>query len=248
MKFVRKAAKFLVLFTCTAGTSAGAVVAWSAYTSEPSEAAIETADLQQSNHTAKADRLPVVQTSAQVGAQAAPSFQLASVNSGHVPAQLPPGFRMAPAEQPSPNSSAPMALAPTTPDVAPAPVHSPAAAPEKPKRAATPLPPPPPEHKNAILDESQITSIKNRLRLTESQIEYWPAVEAALLDVVRKHARSVRNKSAYTGAPKIDVNSPEVQSLVWAAMPLLMRLREDQKKEVRQLARVLGLESVASQI
>jgi len=27
-----------------------------------------------------------------------------------------------------------------------------------------------------------------------------------------------------------------------------MRLREDQKKEVRQLARVLGLESVASQI
>jgi len=35
---------------------------------------------------------------------------------------------------------------------------------------------------------------------------------------------------------------------VWAAMPLLMRLREDQKKEVRQLARVLGLESVASQI
>jgi hypothetical protein len=239
VKFVRKAAKFLVLFTCTAGASAGVVVAWSAYTSEPSEAAIESDVLQQSNHTAKADRLPVVQTSA----QAAPSFQLASVNSGHVPAQLPPGFRMAPAEQP-----AAMALAPTTPDVTPARVHAPAAAPEKPKRAATPLPPPPPEHKNAILDESQISSIKARLRLTEQQIEYWPAVEAALLDVVRKHARSVRNRSAYSGAPKIDVNSPEVQSLVWAAMPLLMRLREDQKKEVRQLARVLGLESVASQI
>ena len=244
MKFVRKAAKFLVLFTCTAGASAGVVVAWSAYTSEPSEAAIESDVLQQSNHTAKADRLPVVQTSA----QAAPSFQLASANSGHVPAQLPPGFRMAPAEQPAPMALAPMALAPTTPDVAPAPVHAPAAAPEKPKRAATPLPPPPPEHKNAILDESQISSIKARLRLTEQQIEYWPAVEAALLDVVRKHARSVRNKTAYSGAPKIDVNSPEVQSLVWAAMPLLMRLREDQKKEVRQLARVLGLESVASQI
>jgi hypothetical protein len=245
VKFVRKAAKFLVLFTCTAGASAGVVVAWSAYTSEPSEAAIESDVLQQSNHTAKADRLPVVQTSA----QAAPSFQLASVNSGHVPAQLPPGFRMAPAEQLAPMSPAPMALAPTTPDVAWAPVHAPAAAaPEKPKRAAAPLPPPPPEHKNAILDESQISSIKTRLRLTESQIEYWPAVEAALLDVVRKHARSVRNRSAYSGAPKIDVNSPEVQSLVWAAMPLLMRLREDQKKEVRQLARVLGLESVASQI
>ena len=65
---------------------------------------------------------------------------------------------------------------------------------------------------------------------------------------MRKQARHVRNKSTYAGAPKIDVNSAEVQSLVWAAMPLLMRLREDQKKEVRQLARVLGLESVASQI
>lgn len=241
MKFVRKAAKFLILFTCTAGTSAGAVVAWSAYTSEPSEAAIES-DIhpQYSNQTAKADRLPVVQASAPA---AAPSFALASVDSGHVPAQLPPGFRTAPAERPPA-----MALAPTTPDIAPQ-IQTPAAAPEKPRRAAvTPLPPPPPEHKNAILDESQIASIKTRLRLTDSQIEYWPAVEAALLDVVRKHARTVRNKSAYAAAPKIDVNSPEVQSLVWAAMPLLMRLREDQKKEVRQLARVLGLDSVASQI
>jgi hypothetical protein len=135
------------------------------------------------------------------------------------------------AEQP-----APMALAP-------------AAAPEKLKRAAVaPLPPAPPEHKNAILDESQIASIRSRLRLTEEQMEYWPAVEAALLDVVRKQARGTRNKSTHAAAPKIDVNSAEVQSLVWAAMPLLMRLREDQKKEVRQLARVLGLESVASQI
>jgi hypothetical protein len=145
---------------------------------------------------------------------------------------------------------APMALAPTNTPVTPE-VSAPAAAPEKPKRAAvapTPLPPPPPEHKTAILDEAQIASIKTRLRLTESQMEYWPAVEAALLDVVRKHARSARNKPTHAAAPKIDVNSPEVQSLVWAAMPLLMRLREDQKKEVRQLARVLGLESVASQI
>ncbi len=238
MTLFRKAARFLVLFTCTAGTSAAAVVGWSAYSTEPSEAAFEPAVLQQSNHTAKADRLPVTQASAQAFA---PAFQLASVDSGHIPAELPSGFRMTPAEQP-----APMALAPTTPDVVTA--QPPAVAPEKTKRAAIPLPPSPPEHKNAILDESQIASIKTRLRLTESQMEYWPAVEAALLDVVRKHARGVRNRSTYAAASKIDVNSPEVQSLVWAAMPLLMRLREDQKKEVRQLARVLGLESVASQI
>ena len=46
----------------------------------------------------------------------------------------------------------------------------------------------------------------------------------------------------------IDTNSPEVQKLIWAAMPLLMRLREDQKSEVRKLARVIGLEQVAAQI
>lgn len=238
MNFVRKAAKFLALFTCTVGTSAGAVVAWSAYTSEPSEAAVEPSERPQySNLTAKTDRLPAIQTSAQAPA---PSFALASVETNYVPAPALRASRVAPeipAAQP-----APMALAPTKAEVAaPAPVIH-----EKPKRAAAPLPPP--EHKTAILDESQVASIKTRLRLTEEQMQYWPSVEAALLDIVRKHARSVRNKSTYAAAPKIDVNSPEVQSLVWAAMPLLMRLREDQKKEVRQLARVLGLESVAAQI
>jgi hypothetical protein len=55
-------------------------------------------------------------------------------------------------------------------------------------------------------------------------------------------------KPAPDGKVNIDVNSPEVQRLIWAAMPLLMRLREDQKREVRALARVIGMESVASQI
>ena len=50
------------------------------------------------------------------------------------------------------------------------------------------------------------------------------------------------------GKVSIDINRPEVQKLIWAAMPLLMRLREDQKHEVRKLARVMGLEQVASQI
>ena len=46
----------------------------------------------------------------------------------------------------------------------------------------------------------------------------------------------------------IDINSPEVQRLTWAAMPLLMQLREDQKHEVRKFARTIGLDQVASQI
>ncbi len=50
-----------------------------------------------------------------------------------------------------------------------------------------------------------------------------------------------------TGAP-IDPDSEEVQQLKSAAMPLLFQLREDQKREVRSLARLIGLEKVAAQI
>jgi len=46
----------------------------------------------------------------------------------------------------------------------------------------------------------------------------------------------------------IDPDAEEVQQLKSAAMPLLFQLREDQKREVRQLARLIGLEKVASLI
>ncbi|MEA2898194.1 MAG: hypothetical protein QOJ84_3809, partial [Bradyrhizobium sp.] len=42
--------------------------------------------------------------------------------------------------------------------------------------------------------------------------------------------------------------SAEVSQLKSVAMPLLVQLREDQKREVRMLARIIGLEAVASQI
>ena len=40
----------------------------------------------------------------------------------------------------------------------------------------------------------------------------------------------------------------EVAQLKSAAMPLLFQLRDDQKNEVRSLARIIGLERVASMI
>ncbi len=117
---------------------------------------------------------------------------------------------------------------------------------EKPKRPLPAPPPAPAPAQTGLLDDGQINGLKGRLRLTEDQVEYWPAVEAALRDVVRTQLRGTRQAAA--GKVNIDTNSPEVQKLIWAAMPLLMRLREDQKSEVRKLARVIGLEQVASQI
>ena len=72
-------------------------------------------------------------------------------------------------------------------------------------------------------------------------------LKSALRAVARKiHATRQADPSA-TGMP-IDPDAEEVQQLKSAAMPLLFQLREDQKNEVRTLARLIGLEQVASQI
>ena len=70
-------------------------------------------------------------------------------------------------------------------------------------------------------------------RLTPSQQQYWPAVEAALRDVLRQQRRP--HPGAPRSAANIDTNSPEVQRLTWAAMPLLMQLRENQSTKCASL-------------
>jgi hypothetical protein len=120
--------------------------------------------------------------------------------------------------------------------------QAPLAAP-KPKVANKPLP----QKSYALLSDIQIAGIKERLKLSSAQESYWPAVETALRAIARKiHATRQTNPSA-VGAP-IDPEAEEVQQLKSAAMPLLFQLREDQKREVRALARIIGLEKVAAQI
>jgi hypothetical protein len=116
-------------------------------------------------------------------------------------------------------------------------------APQKPKVASKP----PVQKSYALLSDGQIAGIKERLKLSSSQESYWPAVENALRAVARKiHATRQTDPNA-TGTP-IDPDAEEVQQLKSAAMPLLFQLREDQKREVRALARLIGLEKVASMI
>ena len=129
-------------------------------------------------------------------------------------------------------------------EVAPAAAEAPAP-PPKPKAAAKPQPQP--QKNYALLSDGQIAGIKDRLKLSASQESYWPPVETALRAVARKiHAGRQANPNA-AGMP-IDPESAEVQQLKSAAMPLLFQLREDQKSEVRSLARIIGLEKVASMI
>jgi ABC-type transporter Mla MlaB component len=116
--------------------------------------------------------------------------------------------------------------------------------PAKPKIVAKPQP----QKSYSLLSDVQISGIKDRLKLSSSQEYYWPSVESALRNVARKlQANKLSNPNAAPSA-QIDPNCDEVQQLKSAAMPLLFQLRDDQKEEVRKLARLIGLEKVAQQI
>ncbi|WP_439371412.1 hypothetical protein [Bradyrhizobium sp. DASA03120] len=114
--------------------------------------------------------------------------------------------------------------------------------PAKPKVVAKP------QKSYSLLSDVQISGIKDRLKLSSSQEYYWPSVETALRNVARRiQANKLSNPNAPPSA-QIDPNCDEVQQLKSAAMPLLFQLRDDQKEEVRKLARLIGLEKVAQQI
>ena len=103
-----------------------------------------------------------------------------------------------------------------------------------------------PDGSNWLLNDAQITGIEHRLRLTREQAPYWPAVAAALRDVAGQYFHRPRKRQ--NAASKIDVNSPQVQRLIEAALPFLQQLRDDQKRELRELVRMIGLGTVASHI
>jgi hypothetical protein len=94
---------------------------------------------------------------------------------------------------------------------------------------------------NAVLNESQIASIKRRLNLTPDQERYWPAVEAEL----RKMEYQRDPKAPHgTRTASVDVSKVNVEGLKTAGLPLVMSFNEDQKQELRSLAHLLGLENL----
>ena len=234
----RRVIRFVVL-----GAAAVTLAGYSAYAKRANRAmaadqAVSFADRidepQISNRAAKTNRL--LQT-ALLDAAAQRSYTLASIQ---------PDVEI---ERPANPVIAATPAIPATPPAAVAEPKAAVAAPPLPHERPvekTRKPPPAAPASSGLLDDGQISGLKGRLRLTSDQVEYWPPVEAALRDVVRTQLRGT--KHVVGGKVNIDTNSPEVQKLIWAAMPLLMRLRDDQKSEVRKLARVIGLEQVASQI
>ncbi len=212
-----------------AGTAATAIIGRDSGPAPLQLAAASVAAVQTpvSNKANKKDRLAVV------------SYTLATYETPETTAALSESLRQAYASTAPTDLGLPKEVAPAAP-MAPA-----ASAPAKPKAVAKPQPQP--QKNYALLSDGQIAGIKDRLKLSASQESYWPPVENALRAVARKiHAGRQANPTA-SGVP-IDPDSAEVQQLKSAAMPLLFQLREDQKSEVRTLARIIGLEKVAAMI
>jgi hypothetical protein len=188
------------------------------------------------NREAKQDRLSVVryavasaepsQTLSEPIRQAYASSSTADVEAAKAVAALP--------------KVAPPAMALVAPDNAP--VGS-VSAPAKSKVVAKLAP----QKSYALLSDAQIAGIKERLKLTSDQEYYWPGIENALRGIARK-IHAARHHDPNATAAQLDPDSAEVSQLKSAAMPLLFQLREDQKDEVRKLARIIGLEKVASAI
>jgi hypothetical protein len=184
-------------------------------------------------------------------ASAPPAMALASADSA-APQTLPSALIFAgPAMAPPVTArteihAAPEQMMAYAPDPAPA-----RAMPGTPRVKTAALTPPPVKRpaqaapqSRFLFNDAQINSIKNRLKLSPDQEAYWPAVEKALRSIA--HEKAPASKQAASAA-SINPNSPQVQQLKSAAIPLVMVLREEQKREVRMLAHVMGLSSVASQ-
>ncbi len=211
----------IVALTCllVVGATAASILGRDSVPTVGSEPALPVVQAAVSNKAAKKDRLAVV------------AFALASYEPPQAAVSTEP-LRQAFASSRPADTEAPKIEAPKVEAATPKPV-----AVSKPQ----------PQKSYALLSDAQIAVIKERLKLSSDQEYYWPAVETALRAVARKiHATRQADPKA-TGTP-IDPDAAEVQQLKSAAMPLLFQLREDQKQEVRTLARLIGLEKVAAQI
>jgi hypothetical protein len=243
-----KAATFLALMcVLILGASAASILARAAVPAAGS-AGVAAIDRPVSNRDGKMDKLAVATVPAitvsdesddQQQAADAPAADPDTTGStkpvqlAYATDEIPPGT-IPHVSEPRAEIAAPKPATKLAPVIATAPAH-------KPKPAARPAP-----KEAALLSDGQIAQIKTRLNLSSSQEYYWPSVEQALRAIGRKIHAVKRGHD--DGAPPIDPDSAEVQQLKYAAMPLLFQLREDQKQEVRKLARTMGLEQVAQQI
>jgi hypothetical protein len=158
-----------------------------------------------------------------------------------------PIYPVASASEPAPEAPATLAAAApaTSKPAVQQTAAAPAPAPTKIALASTtskPIVHAKPTRPNAVLSDSQIASIKKRLNLTPDQERYWPAVAAELRKM--EYAKGANAKGTRTAS--IDMSKVDVDGLKSAGFPLVMSFNDEQRRELKSLAHLLGLDSVMS--
>lgn len=92
-------------------------------------------------------------------------------------------------------------------------------------------PPRPPQPANAVFNDAQIASIKDRLELTREQEPYWQAVEASLREVVWDRSQGHRQK----------LEPASLERFKEAATPFVATLSARQRSVIQALANIVGL-------
>ena len=95
----------------------------------------------------------------------------------------------------------------------------------------------------------QIVQMKAALKLTRDQEPYWPPVEALLRDIARQQTKlgPAAAQPGANGKPvKMIIHDADMQRLTSVAFPLLMALREDQRRDALRLAQAMGFETVGA--
>lgn len=129
----------------------------------------------------------------------------------------------------------------------PAPIHQEPTRPPGAKEAVRPEHKPftcphTPSARSDLLTVAQIARFKAALNLTPAQEKDWRPVEAGLTQMAQQIER------ARGEARKIVFPADQTQRLYLAAGPLVLSLREEQKRDARNLACSLGLAAVAALI
>jgi hypothetical protein len=107
-------------------------------------------------------------------------------------------------------------------------------------------PPKPKEPSVLATMQAQITQMKAALKLTREQEPYWPPVEALLRDIAKQQAklRPAAAPPPANGKPvKMVIDDADMQRLTNVAFPLLMALREDQRRDAMRLAQAMGFQT-----
>jgi hypothetical protein len=93
-------------------------------------------------------------------------------------------------------------------------------------------PPRPPQPPDAVFNDAQIASMKDRLELTKEQEPYWQKVEASLRDVVWDRSHGDR--------PRLEPRS--LERFKEAAAPFVATLSAKQQSVIQALANIVGLQ------